>query len=255
MLRKELAIKLLKSRMHGAPSHKQGHIKYGKYHINYTDMLSLYIEYKDIFIREIYRPNTTKSAPIIIDGGSCIGISVLYFKLLYPNAKIICFEPDPEIYKILQQNITQNNIADTELVMSGLAETTGVAYFEPDGSDGGKIVDANKSTQINVVKLSDYITTHVDFLKLNIEGKELPVLLEIESANKLKDIDELVIEYHGWYNDTQKLGDILNLLARNGFRYMIHDFDSETNGVTKPPFHLMPNTTWFCLIYATKVNP
>jgi hypothetical protein len=50
------------------------------------------------------------------------------------------------------------------------------------------------------------------------------------------------------------LGDILNLLDRQGFCYLVHDFDAETCPTTKPPFRLTQETTWFCLVYARKIG-
>ena len=76
----------------------------------------------------------------------------------------------------------------------------------------------------------------MDFLKLNIEGMELPVLEE--SADSLPQVRELVLEYHGWPGQAQQLGPILDLLDGCGFRYLINHFDYETNDVLRPPFML-----------------
>ncbi|KAF1075766.1 hypothetical protein MKMG_01653 [Methanogenium sp. MK-MG] len=221
--------------------------------IRYTDIMSLYVEYKDIFVNKIYHFNSEKKSPYILDGGGCIGMSVLYFKSIYPKAKIVCFEPDPEIFKILKQNLTTNNIDDVALINAGLAKDEGVLSFNSDNVDGGKIVENNQGNiKIRTVRLSEYITESVDFLKLNIEGQELPVIQEVEEFGKLRNIKEMVIEYHGWPNESQKLGELLTILDRNGFRYLIHDFDPETCGASKPPFHLNSQTTWFCLVYAQR---
>lgn len=232
-------------------------IKLAGYKIRYTNSLSLYMEYKDIFINRIYHFQTDNRHPYIIDGGGCIGVSVLYFKRIYPESQIIVFEPDSEISSILRFNLENNNIQDVTVIESGLSETDGECSFLPDGVDGGKIapastkgLDVSQLKTIKLEKLSKYITQPVDFLKLNIEGQELAVLAELEQHKKLRLIEKMVIEYHGWTEEKQKLGDILNLLERNGFRYMLHDFDSETNSSSKPPFSPLPERTWFCLIAA-----
>jgi hypothetical protein len=103
-------------------------------------------------------------------------------------------------------------------------------------------------------RLSDYLDEPVDFLKLNIEGEELPVLQEAAASGKLRNVREMVLEYHGWPDGEQHLGDILNLLDRHGYRYLVHDFDAETCGTSKPPFHLTPETAWFCLVYARRLD-
>jgi hypothetical protein len=105
---------------------------------------------------------------------------------------------------------------------------------------------------VKVERLSKWIDQPVDFLKLNIEGEELPVLQELEHSNKLSQVRELVMEYHGWPIGEQRLGPILELLDKNGFRYLVHDFDSETGFATKPPFSWDDGKTWYCLVYAKR---
>lgn len=42
---------------------------------------------------------------VIVDIGSSIGPSILYFHELFPRAKIFGFEPHPETFEVLQQNV------------------------------------------------------------------------------------------------------------------------------------------------------
>lgn len=262
MTNKILLLKQIKNRIYSLrfkaeskirPRFQMGTSRIGCYRITYTDILSLYIEYKDIFCRLIYHFDSKKPNPCVVDGGGCIGMSVLYFKSVYPDARVICFEPDPEVFKVLKQNLISNNLDDVTLINAGLAKNEGVLSFNSDNVDGGKIVQNNQGNmKIQTVRLSKYISGPVDFLKLNIEGQELAVLQEIEESGKLHNIIEMVIEYHGWPDEDQKLGELLTILDRNGFRYLIHDFDRETCSASKPPFCLSPEETWFCLVYAQK---
>lgn len=237
------------------PGHRPGRIILNGLQVHYTDIVSLYMEYKDIFVHRIYHFETTNAKPYIIDGGGCIGMSVLYFKSVYPEARIISFEPDREIFNILQTNVMANRFKNVELVQAGLAAEAGEVSFVSDGLDGGKICDSRvgKAT-IRTVTLSDYLDSPVDFLKLNIEGQELPVLEEAAASGRLRNVRELVLEYHGWAGGEQGLGAILILLDREGFRYLVHDFDTETCGASKPPFRVTSATTWFCLVYARRIN-
>jgi FkbM family methyltransferase len=222
------------------------------YSVQYPDQLSLHFEFKDIFKNKIYHFNSRKKEPFIIDAGSCIGMSMLYFKYVYPDARIIGFEPDREIFAILQRNIKRNNLTNVEAINTALASREGELVFFPDGTDGGSLVfDSNKEpTKIKAVRLSNYINEPVDFLKMNIEGAELDVLTEI--SDKLHYINEMVIEYHSFDNANQVLHSILDLLNRNGFMYLINDFDGETNPAVKTPFKLEKNTRYFLLIYAKR---
>ena len=60
--------------------------------------------YDEIIEKEIYKFSTDNPAPYIIDGGANIGLSVLYFKRSYPNSRILAFEPDPDIFTVLEKN-------------------------------------------------------------------------------------------------------------------------------------------------------
>jgi FkbM family methyltransferase len=225
-------------------------VDYDGYRIRITDGKSFYVQIKDEFIHQIYRFEATTKAPVIIDGGSNIGVSILYFKRLYPAARIIGFEPDPEIFQILQENVSVNSLEGVELINAGLGSEARSARFVADHSAGGRVADDVGAIEVQIVPLSTSITGKVDFLKLNIEGEELPVLQELEDNGTLCLVQQLVLEYHGWPTGDQKLGAILELLDRNDFRYLIHDFDAETGSETKPPFNWHPGKTWFCLVYA-----
>ncbi len=222
------------------------------YSVRITDGPNFYMQYKDEFVRRIYHFDAEQPDPRIIDGGGNIGMSVLYFKRVYPAARITCFEHDPAIFAILQENLSRNGLGDVRLVNAGLSGTAGEVGFVPDGSAGGQITSADAGLRVRMERLSDYHDEPVDFLKLNIEGEELPVLQEAAARGKLRQVRELVLEYHGWPSGEQRLGDLLTLLDREGFRYLVHDFDAETCGANKPPFRLTPRTTWFCLVYARR---
>ncbi len=250
-------LRRLAYRAYHSPRHRPGRISIADYEVEYIDLLSFYIEYKDIFVQRIYHFQTHKAAPLIIDGGGCIGLSVLFFKTMYPKARVIAFEPDPQVFSVLQRNI-RKNVADDSitLIQAGLAGESGTMTFLSDGVDGGRVVSnpAENTTVIQTVKLSDYLTEPVDFLKLNIEGQEWDVLQELEASGKLHLIQEMVIEYHGWPRARQTLGAILELLDRHQFRYLVHDFDAETGPASKPPFSVRSDLAWYCLIYAVRVE-
>lgn len=88
--------------------------------IFYTDSASFTSMYYEIFDKEIYRFNTNSTTPFIIDCGSNIGLSLIYFKKQYPNSKIIAFEPDREIFKILNKNIESLKLDGVEIINKGL---------------------------------------------------------------------------------------------------------------------------------------
>lgn len=232
------------------PRFEPGTIELDGFSVEYLDLLSLYFEYKDIFAARSYHFESQSSRPRVIDGGGFIGMSVLYTKKTHPDARITCFEPDPDIYVVLRRNVESNGLRDVELVEAGLSGEGGPAGFLPDGADGGRLVETGATRQVETVRLSTYLDEPVDFMKLNIEGLELPVLEEAE--HRLSQVRELVIEYHGWPGQPQRLGPLLDLLERSGFRYLVNHFDYETNAALQPPFSLARDTRWFALVYGRR---
>ena len=223
------------------------------YRLQITDGPNAYMQIKDVFVRGIYRFSSTRPDPLIIDGGSNMGVSILGFKHDHPESRVIAFEPDPAICEMLKSNLERNDVArNVTIVNAGLGEADGAASFAADGSAGGRVEDGSSVCSIRVERLSKYLCEPVDFLKLNIEGQELPVLGECAAADKLTHVRQMVIEYHGWAGGTQCLGDLLNLLDSQGFRYFVHDFDNETCTTTKPPFRHRPKAHWFCLVHGQR---
>src|SRR5262245_6977657 len=53
--------------------------------------------FEEIFAKASYSFHSDTDRPLIFDCGSNIGMSVLFFKKLYPTARITAFEPDPRI--------------------------------------------------------------------------------------------------------------------------------------------------------------
>jgi FkbM family methyltransferase len=232
------------------PRHEAGETSINGFSVHYLDLLSLYMEYKDIWHNGIYHFESDVAAPRVLDGGGYIGMSVLYTKHVHPRARITSFEPDPQIHALLTRNVEANGLDDVELVQAGLAADRGRAAFLPDGADGGRIVEDAGTGSVATVPLSSYLDEPVDFMKLNIEGFELPVLEE--AGERLRNVRELVIEYHGWPDSEQRLGPLLSLLDAQGFRYLLNHFDYATNGAVRPPFKLAKDTRWFALVYAKR---
>lgn len=216
------------------------------------DLLSFYFAARNIFLHRIYDFKASKENPTVIDGGGDVGLFTLFVKQKYPDAKITVFEPDDEAFKLLKNNIALNGLKDVNVVHAGLYKHSGKISIGTDSSDEKSIFSEKKTSVIDVVKLSDYINSGIDFLKLNIEGAELDVITEIQG--KLPLVNELVVEYHGFTEVGQNLHKLLEILDRAGLRYMVHDFDAETNKATKPPFQLNLDTRYFLVVYAKRLT-
>ncbi len=226
------------------------------YKIRINDPQNYITLFSDIFVRRIYHFDSPHRTPLILDCGSNIGVSILYFKKFYPDARVIGFEPDPEIFPLLQENIEMNHLKNVELVQAAISGREGMLNFCGDGKYGSYLADLQtgsppdgwKLHQVRCTRLKNVLTESVDFLKLNVEGAECEALLDCGDSLRL--IKEMVIEYHHLPGLQRNLHTILALLHDLGFEYVINDFDSETNPGVQTPFKLMPETSYFLLLYA-----
>lgn len=231
-----------------------------KYRVRINDGPNFYTLYKDIFENRIYHFDAQRPDPLILDCGSNIGMSILYYKQEYPAARIVGFEPEPVIFRYLQENMTSNLISDVCLVQAAIAGREGNLAFHSDGKYASYLVQ-DPSTPVPLgwtecrvpcMRLRSYLTEPVDFLKLNIEGAEWETIADSEDC--LRQVREMVIEYHHLPGLPRTLHKILDVLDRQGFEYLVNDFDSETNGGVQPPFRLTSDTQYFLLIYARRIG-
>ena len=229
----------------------------GPYSVRVNDGPNFFMQYKDIFVNHIYRFETASAAPVILDCGGNIGMSVLYYKLLYPDARITTFEPDPSVFGYLKDNMARHGMTDVELVQAAVCGREGTLTFHSDGkyasnlaSETAPLEEGWTKHRVPCVRLSSYLTAPVDFLKINIEGADWEALAD--SGERLRLVNEMVIEYHHLPGLPRTLHNILDLLDRQGFEYLLNDFDSETNSGVQPPFRLAADIRFFLLVYAKR---
>jgi FkbM family methyltransferase len=179
----------------------------------------------EIFRQQVYLFRAKSSVPFIIDAGANIGLSIIYFKLLYPESSIVAYEPDPLVFELLQKNVS--TVAFTRIDLRNVAawvEDTTLTFYKEGSLAGSTEVDfsrKNDTCSVRAERLKNVIQSRqVDFLKLDIEGAENKVLFDIE--NELRNVDRLFFEYHCVPGTKQELGNLLNMIERSGFRYSIN---------------------------------
>lgn len=193
------------------------------YHVNIVDGPSFVFQYKEIFFSGVYQFESSNKAPVIFDCGANVGLSCIYFKSLFPGARITAFEADPFIAGVLGDNLRKNNFADVTVVPRAVwTDEAGITFYS-DNADGGSVFGNGSGTKVVVptVRLKSLLEQagSVDFLKMDIEGAEVAVIKDCDTA--LSVVKNIFIEYHSFSKAPQGLGEILETLQRNGFRYFI----------------------------------
>jgi FkbM family methyltransferase len=143
-----------------------------------------------------------------MDCGSNIGMSILYFKCLYPGSTIMAFEPDPEAFGLLQENVKRNKLANVTVLNFALDFTAGKAILfgsEKPGSLNKSLIrssDRPIGTTIDSKRLSEFIDHPIDLLKIDVEGAEEKIIEDLIFHKKLSAIKNLIIEFHPRYADS-----------------------------------------------------
>lgn len=183
--------------------------------------------YKDFVI------NKDKKSPVILDVGSNIGLTVLYFKKTYPDARIFAFEANPTTGDLLKQNIQQNNLEDIKVVEAAVTKSgDDVTFFVENNKDTPHGLgdtfknnpwlsdDTYHKIKVPAVRLSEYLNQPVDLVKMDIEGAETEVFDEIEE--KINNIGVLILEFHAYRNNTSNnINSIIKILKKNKFKIEI----------------------------------
>lgn len=178
---------------------------------------------KELFIEEVYRFTSNKANPKIIDCGSNIGLSIIFFKRLFPDSEIIAFEPDNDIFNISKYNLSQFDINDVKLYQKAVWINEEPLTFAKTGSLGGHIVQekSENTIEIKTVRLKDFLWEKIDFLKIDIEGPEYDILEDC--GETLKNVENIFVEYHSFSENPQMIGELLIILKNAGFKVYVKE--------------------------------
>ena len=201
--------------------------------LSFFDYSTFIFLFEEIFFRNIYYFEAETDNPFICDCGANVGISVLYYKKLYPNCKILAFEPDRRAFRLLKANVRANYFKNVRLINSAIYNKKGFIKFYYDKAHPESISMSIKKggrkftsvRKVPTVLLSSYLKERVDFLKMDIEGVEDSVINELFQAGKLNIVRECVMEYHHHIEPKEDiLSQILQIFEDSHFGYQIYTY-------------------------------
>ena len=188
--------------------------------------------FDEVFAKGSYAITLPNPRPTIVDCGANLGLSVLYFKHRFPDATIVAFEPEEANYALLNKNIIANALTDLTCHRIALGGEDGSAVFHTEPSKTGSVMGTvgapsarphlTATQTVPVKRLSSYLETPVDLLKLDIEGSEGAVLSDLAKSGKLGFVNRMIVEYHHHLGvDQLSLAETLTLIEGAGFDFQI----------------------------------
>lgn len=208
--------------------------KVGKYEIWHENSEEFYELKKEIFGENCYYLELDSEEPVIVDSGAHIGMSVVYFKMLFPKAKVIAFEPVSDNFEILKKNVEENQLENVEIYQAVVAPKSGrLRIQEPIGEGawksgagiipkGWKGIQTNKEIKVGAVGIQEILQEKIDIFKMDIEGMEYEVIRN--AGPQIRNVKNWIIEVHP--RKDHRIEEIEKTLLQNGFRIEINKDES-----------------------------
>jgi FkbM family methyltransferase len=214
------------------------------------------------------------ASPLVFDVGGYTGKSIIGLKAAFPDARIVSFEPNPQVIDALREVAARYR--DVEVIQTAVSNRSGsIEYFQQginpglggvyrrnleskDSIDltrlrGGDpderskyLVEVNKAHfSVPTTTLGDFATSRkieeVDLIKIDVQGHEPEVL---EGAGALLSRTRVVlteISFYDLYEKSVSFFDVENVLRPHGFRLW------DLSHISKNPMN--GRTDWVDAIY------
>lgn len=194
----------------------------------------------ELSLRGIYEPLETRLAEELVPPGGCvvdIGANIGYYTLLCarragPAGQIYAFEPEPENFSLLQQNVRRNSYSNVQMENTAVSDATGsLTLFISRENHGDHRVyacesEARDRVSIRAVRLDDYFADDpplIDLVKMDIQGAEGRALDGMKTLLQCRPPRAILTEF--WPLGMRRAGtnasDMLRSLEASGYR-LVH---------------------------------
>lgn len=211
-----------------------------------TEVLTVSFRRRDIYmIGEIlyeqpYRlHHQLPTKPVVIDAGANIGIATLWFRAIYPDAEVHCFEPASDNFDLLRRNVA--GLPGSHCMRAALGAAEGEVRLEmPGGHSDNRIIAGVTNADMEVVQCTTGAAyfersglDRVDLLKLDVEGYEIEVVRGFGTALPrvqaiVGEVHERLVDQRAFYSLLEKSGYsiVARTETRNSTREGVHMFEA-----------------------------
>jgi FkbM family methyltransferase len=164
---------------------------------------------KDIWERDVYGVRRVDQPPAtVVDLGAHVGAFSVRAHQAWPKARIIACEPDSDNFQLLQQNVQTCKNVETIRAAIVAEEVNEVDFFQVtdkahQNSGGGSCSRAEpgavkiRVSAMSVCRLWQSMNIgKCDFLKIDCEGLEIPILGALAQSGYLPDVAVIAGEWH-----------------------------------------------------------
>jgi FkbM family methyltransferase len=148
----------------------------------------------EVLVLKVYdRAPLSREPRTILDLGSHIGASVLFWREKFPDARIVAVEPDPASFRRLARNV--ESLPAVELRNLAVSDVEGTSvFYSAQQAWISSLSEAGRPVLVQSYTLSSLVSelADVDLLKIDIEGAEHRILRDLG----LEGIGAIIGEYH-----------------------------------------------------------
>jgi FkbM family methyltransferase len=184
---------------------KKSYFSMGQFEFHAPNKSMLFIRIIDNILGydEYFTKIPSQDIKTILDLGSNIGYSTLYFRSRYPDSQIFAFDPVDEVNKYFLMNMKANNIKNIKKFDVALSDHEGdsVIYIEPNRLNMNSLDPKFQCTveqKVSLRKLTNIINEerieNIDILKIDVEGAEGAILHDLISAQYLSRVKNILVE-------------------------------------------------------------
>lgn len=162
----------------------------------------------DDYLQYVHYIKENGTVNLIVDAGANIGCASIYLYSHFPDAKMICIEPESSNFEILLKNIKLNHLENTtQCIKKALwNENKELELRRIDFSNDGFHVMSEGVTHEIIDKittctipdlLKEYKEKYIDLLKIDIEGAEKTIFQDINHLGSfLPQTKMIILEVH-----------------------------------------------------------
>lgn len=199
-----------------------------KVRVNTADILLVW----EVWRFQVYRrkgvPDCIQPDATVLDIGSHIGVFSTWAARQAPDGRVIAYEAARANYRLLEENKHLNSLDNLSTHHLAVYDRAGTFDLYQPGGNGalGSILQQTCAFRemVTSVTLADVFDQHgltrVDFLKIDVEGAEYPILFTTP-RKILQCVRYLVLEYHEFVGVPSQRNQLVHFLRGSGFHVAV----------------------------------
>jgi FkbM family methyltransferase len=194
------------SKLSGGVDRRDVDLKLSGFDVRVQTFSSQLGSYADIFFLGEYEKVPgfeTTAGQTVIDAGANVGFfSLRHAQNVGPSGRVFAFEPNPQVFELLQRNMARNGLTQVRCLASALGEQVSEVRFhaDPRGTSLGHVATESEGGDPVLCTTLDALVeqeqlSRIDLLKMDVEGYE-PHILRGGLGRALAITQRIVMESH-----------------------------------------------------------